>query len=376
MKWLSENPSDHDTTSFMTATFRGSYVLSEIGRLNSTWVVGYEANVNRATGGRVNEGAGNGYDEYSLFTAYKWQISEDWAFQSAFRYTYNTVFENGSVKIADASIPLIPSFNILYKPSENWQYRLSYGKGYRVPSMREMYYHFSDANHYIVGNPNLKPENGDNFIFQSTYAQNYNDWRWSLNTSIFYNKINNRIEMLNMDRSQLPPNIPEDTPVVKTYENIENYISSGFSVNLATEYKSRFTFDPGFSFLARSGSEAADQFFNSFEITVRTSYLIRKFDTKINVFYKYNGPYAEFSKNDDGTVGTQTLDGYNLLDLTVTKPLLNRKLLATVGAKNLLNVTTVDIYGEGSKGILPRVGLGERPINYGTTFFVKLGYQF
>ncbi|KXX68147.1 TonB-dependent receptor domain-containing protein [Flammeovirga sp. SJP92] len=374
MKFLSDTLSDHDTTSFMTFTSRGSYVLSEIGRHNSVWVVGYEANINRAAGGKVSTDSGNGYDEYSLFTAYKWQISNAWAFQTAFRTTFNTVFDNGAIDIAGASVPLIPSFNVLYKPSENWQYRLSYGKGYRVPSMRELYYYFRDANHYIVGNPDLTPENGDNFNLQTTYAQNYNDWRWSLNTSVFYNQIKNKIEMVNLD--SVPPNISENTPVKRTYENIENYISTGFSVNLATEYKSRFTFDPGFSFLARSGSESSDQFFNSYEITLRSSYLIRKFDTKINVFYKYNSPYAEFSKTKEGEVGTQTLEAYSLLDLTLTKPFMKRKLLTTVGAKNLLNVTTVNIYGDGSKGILSRVGTGERPISYGTTFFIKLGYQF
>lgn len=376
MEWLSENESDHDTTAFLTLTSRGSYVLSEIGEYNSTWVVGYEANINKATGGRVEEGSADGYDEYSLFTAYKWQISKEWAFQSAFRYTYNTYFHNGAVQFLGTDIPVVPSFNILYKPSENWQYRLSYGKGYRVPSMREMFYHMQDQNHYIVGNPNLTPEVGDNLNFQTTYAQNYQNCRWSVNTSVFYNNIKNKIEMMEMDRSLLPPDVPENTPVVRTYDNIEEFVSTGFSINFASEYKSRFTFDPGFSFLARSGSEASDQFYNSYEITLRSSYLIKRFDTKINVFYKFNSPYAEFAKEVDGTVGTQTLDAYNLLDITATKPFFNRKILATVGAKNLLNVTTVNIYGDGSKGILPRVGVGERPINYGTTLFIKLGYQF
>ncbi|WP_211093343.1 TonB-dependent receptor [Flammeovirga agarivorans] len=376
MEWLSENEADHDTTSFFTATSRGSYILSDIGNYNSTWVVGYEANINKASGGRVNEEEANGYDEYSLYTAYKWQISEDWAFQSAFRYTYNTYFKNGTVQFLGMDVPVVPSFNLLYKPSENWQYRFSYGKGYRAPSMREMFYLMQDQNHYIVGNPDLSPEVGDNFNFQTTYAQNYNELKWSINTNLFYNNITNKIEMVEMDRSLLPPDVPENTPVVRTYENIENFVSTGFSVNLSTEYKSRFTFDPGFSFLARSGSEASDQFFNSYEITLRSSYLIRKWDTRVNLFYKYNSPYAEFAKNADGTVGTQTLDSYNLLDLTFTKPFFNQKLLATVGAKNLLNVTTVNIYGDGSKGILSRIGTGERPINYGTTLFLKLGYQF
>ncbi|MBB3701280.1 TonB-dependent receptor [Flammeovirga yaeyamensis] len=376
MEWLSKTESDHDTTSFMTATFRGSYVLSEIGAHNSTWVVGYEANVNRAAGGRVESGSADGYDEYSAYTAYKWQISNEWAFQTAFRYTYNTYFHNGAVQFLGTDIPLVPSFNLLYKPSENWQYRLSYGKGYRVPSMREMFYHMQDQNHYIVGNPDLTPEVGDNINFQTTYSKNVGEWRYSVNTSVFYNNIKNKIEMMEMDRSLLPPDVPENTPVVRTYDNIEEFVSTGFSINLASEYQSRLTIDPGFSFLARSGSEASDQFFNSYEITLRTSYLIRKYDTRINLFYKFNSPYAEFAKEADGTVGTQTLDSYSLLDLTATKPFFNRKLLVTAGAKNLLNVTKVNIYGDGSKGILSRIGTGERPIDYGTQLFIKLGYQF
>ena len=42
-------------------------------------------------------------------------------------------------------------------------FRTSYGKGFRSPSLKELYFNFVDINHNIIGNTNLLAEYSNNF---------------------------------------------------------------------------------------------------------------------------------------------------------------------------------------------------------------------
>ena len=52
----------------------------------------------------------------------------------------------------------VPSLHILWKKSEQMQFRFNYARGFRAPSIKELHIEFIDANHNIVGNPDLRAE--------------------------------------------------------------------------------------------------------------------------------------------------------------------------------------------------------------------------
>ena len=64
-------------------------------------------------------------------------------------------FINNSVYDAP---PVIPSINTKFVLSKDLDLRLAYARGFRSPSLRELYFNFFDANHQIIGNPDLKAE--------------------------------------------------------------------------------------------------------------------------------------------------------------------------------------------------------------------------
>jgi len=59
--------------------------------------------------------------------------------------------------------PVIPSINSKISLSKQLDLRLAYAYGFRSPALRELYFYFVDANHNIVGNPNLKAETSNSF---------------------------------------------------------------------------------------------------------------------------------------------------------------------------------------------------------------------
>jgi outer membrane receptor for ferrienterochelin and colicins len=113
--------------------------------------------------------------------------------QPALRIAYNTKYK----------APLMPSLNVLLKPTRNWTIRASYAKGFRAPSLKELYFNFIDINHYVLGNQDLKAENTDNFILNPSYSVQNDNRMWTIEAQLFYNHIKDRITLARYDVANL-----------------------------------------------------------------------------------------------------------------------------------------------------------------------------
>jgi outer membrane receptor for ferrienterochelin and colicins len=86
----------------------------------------------------------------------------------------------------------VPKFAIMAK-KDNLIYRLSYGFGYRSPSLKEMYYNFNHTfgglDFYLKGNPNLKPEKSQYF----GYSVELNESWINHSINIYFNRVQDLI---------------------------------------------------------------------------------------------------------------------------------------------------------------------------------------
>lgn len=379
MRWQSSNAADHDTTSFTTMTFRGTYVYgNSLENKGTNLTLGYELAINTAAGGRVSSEAQNSFNDLGLFTALEIPIGSQLKIQPAFRYVYSTSYDARDIDFLKADLPILPSLNIMFRPSDRLDFRASYGKGYRTPSVRELYYEFIDANHYIVGNEHLQPELGNNYNGSMTWRTSIAGASAAFTPAVFFSQINNKIDLIQIaDRNTLPDEVPKTVPVARVYDNIPNFKSYGFNFAAEIAWPNELKLSPGFGLLARSGSEADDRFYDSYEANLNASYRLKKWDSQINLFYKYNGEISEFARNQDGSIGVLTLEDYHSLDLSVSAPVLQDRLMATLGAKNVFDVTDIALVGEGSKGLVLQTGREAfYPISWGRTFFISLNYNF
>ncbi|RLD93303.1 MAG: hypothetical protein DRJ29_09205, partial [Bacteroidetes bacterium] len=133
---LIPNPAEHDTSTFHSITARGGFNHAlEEGKLD--YQIGFDINTENGTGKRM-QGGEEMIGDYALFASLQWHITKQFTFQPALRGSYNTKYES----------PLTPSLNIKYE-YKNSILRASYARGFRAPSLKELYLQFYDSNHQI-----------------------------------------------------------------------------------------------------------------------------------------------------------------------------------------------------------------------------------
>ena len=374
---------DRVTTDFNSWVFRGAYSQQKPGTGNMGFQVGYDVNLNNSVGDRVSE-TETGINDLGFYGSLHLQL-DDLEVQPALRYTYNDRYNTRDINFLNLDLPVIPSLNLKYNLKEESSIRASYAKGYRIPSLRELYWYFDDANHFIIGNISyqdyqagavLQPELADNYIVSGRFTKHAGNFTYTLAPLIFYNQIENKIELVDFDRSVLPPK-QQSKNVVRTYANIPDFRTMGTNVELTIAYTDRWQLKPGFGLLARSGSRSLHTKFYSWEANANAFYFLPRSQIRLNLYYKYNGPMAQFALNKEGKPVDRTLQDYHMMDVSATKSIWQKRATLTLGLKNLFNVTDVAQTGEGTEGLVVRAGFKQTlPISWGTTFFFRTNFTF
>ena len=71
---------------------------------------------------------------------------------------------------------------------------MGYGRGFRSPSLKELYLEFVDANHRVYGNENLEPEDAHHVDMGLTFKRkSIAAGEYKFDVSVFYNDITNKI---------------------------------------------------------------------------------------------------------------------------------------------------------------------------------------
>src|SRR5690606_7325616 len=102
---------------------------------------------------RLKEGS-NRISDYAFFLSSEITPNAKINIRPGIRIIENSVYD---------APPVIPSVNTKFGITKNLDFRLAYARGFRSPSLRELYFNFYDANHQIVGNPDLKAETSHSF---------------------------------------------------------------------------------------------------------------------------------------------------------------------------------------------------------------------
>jgi outer membrane receptor for ferrienterochelin and colicins len=116
--------------------------------------------------------------EIGLFASFlfKYKIIN---FQPSVRYTNNSKFAKA----------ISPAIHSKIEISKNTQLRASFARGFRAPTLKEMYLQFVDQNHTIIGNADLKPEIGDHLEVGITHTRKLNKLTAQYGLTGYYNAI-------------------------------------------------------------------------------------------------------------------------------------------------------------------------------------------
>lgn len=345
--------SGQDITEYHGVTFRGAflYKLSEKLSLQP----GYDINLESGSGGRLLDGT-NRISDYAGFLSAEYKPFIFLNIRPGIRFVKNSVYK---------APPVLPSINTKFTLSDKHDLRISYGRGFRAPSIRELYFYFYDSNHQIEGNPDLEAE-----LSHSVNAS----WNWRVirNASFeyavvlggFYNSVENLIQTAMRPSS-----------TITTYLNIDHYKTKGITVDQTIKVKA-IQFNTGFSCTGRyndfsENDSELPEFTWSPEVNASVAYTFQKIGMSASLFYKYTGQ-TPFYQPDYSTseVYLAKADDFHWADVSLQKTLL-KNLSVTTGVHNLFDVTQVK-----STAVAGSHSGGSNSLSSGRSYYLTLSYNF
>lgn len=263
----------------------------------------------------------------------------------------------------------IPSLNVKMSLTGSIDFRASYGRGFRAPTLQELYYSFHDSNHNIDGNPDLKAEHSDSYMASlvGRIAHNTNV-RLTSTVSGFRNNFTDRITQLES----------VEKAGYYTYYNIGTFKTQGLMLENNLAWKN-LKANLNISYIGRynilyNNPKYADQEMSMFryspEIAADVMYDWKNVAT-FSLFYKFAGQRHEY-RVSDAAIQLYGRDSYHWGEIAVTRRI-NRYLAVNAGVRNLFNITTVtsSVSGE-SHG----ASTGSSVVGSGTAFLVGLTANF
>lgn len=354
---LTENPSDQDTTRFKAFIARANLISNNPSdQLN--YQFGLDINHESAHGLRL-KGLDQEIGDYALFATAEYRPFPKLLLRPGLRLAYNT----------DYDAPLVPSINMKYNlpvRSDNGSLalRFSYARGFRSPSVKELYFDFVDINHHIKGNSELKAEKSHNFNLSIKKIQSKDKWLWKNGLSLFYNQISNMVSLAQIEGIRY------------SYFNLGEYSTLG------AQFKSEYTIQHfklsfGAGYVGRSNRmhdlEEVKKYTYSPEAKCNFFYEWHQYNLTFAAFYKYTGKLPFYRVDSEGQVHLTTMQDYHTADLTLSKAFWDHKLVLSLGSKNIFDVTNVT--GMSGSGAHEDVA-GSMAVGMGRTYFLALDFKF
>jgi len=355
-KTLVEDISQQDTSTFRNLMSRAVFSFQSLDE-RFGMMAGYDIQYEKGTGRRILDEE-QAIGDFAGFVSLNYEAFSGFEIQPGFRYAYNTNYD----------APLVPSFNIKYQYDEKLSLRASYVRGFRAPSLKELYLYFVDINHNIQPGPDLDAEYSHNFNLFGDYEFDIDKHYFGVETGLFYNSIENRIDLA----------ITDTINNVYSYLNIDGYKTRGGNLKFNYRLHPRFTLIIGGSvtnhyvFKELDSGDLEDQA-NSYDFMLNAEYNLFRKNFSWGIYYKYTGRYPQFEVFDE-EIRFGSIDPYHMLDFTINKTFLQNHLQIGTGVKNILDVTTVS--RSGNSGGVHSGGSGSIPAGWGRTFFIRLNYTF
>jgi outer membrane receptor for ferrienterochelin and colicins len=140
-----------------------------------------------------------------------------------------------------------PRASLLWTTTENVTLRASYGRGFRAPSINELYIDFPNTGvGYIVeGEPSLQPETSTGYNLGLQYARE--DLVW-FRVNAYYNQLTNLIDYF----------VKGTEPIVLSYRNIDEAVTRGVDVDVDLNLLDDMTIGLGYAWTVAQDGDGAD----------------------------------------------------------------------------------------------------------------------
>jgi outer membrane receptor for ferrienterochelin and colicins len=301
--------------------------------------------------------------QYNLasYASAEYNFTDAFSVRPGLRYEYNSLFQS----------KLLGSFSARYLMNHGFELRANVGSSYRTPNFEELYYYFVDSNHDVRGNENLKPENGLTAFLNLKKSSWFDDISLQNEIKFSYISLEDKIDLA----------IVNTTPLQYQYINIDNYKLLGLTLDNSIQ-SNHWTFNLGATLQGISrglGDEVNSN--DDYQINSSATYHLKKWDTFFTILYKYNSEEQNYvasgvDSNGDSLFAIETIDPYSWLDASIKKDFFKDTFQVTAGARNLLDITSVNIQSANSTDGTHSGNTNDLTLGYGRSFYLKLLYTF
>ena len=299
-------------------------------------------------------------ENYDLYASAEIKCTDRFSLRPGYRYSFQSKFDNQNAM----------SLGARYLFNKGIEARASIGKSYRTPNFEELYTYFVDSNHNVQGNDALTPEQSLSYeasIKKETLFPS--GLRMNNNIIASYINVDDKISLVLASTDPL---------FAYRYLNIDEYKIVNISTAHQLAYKDLdATIGASLVGISQNIDTAAldtvggNEFLYSMQANASVAYNVPKWNTVFSLYYKYTGRFQQFVESTDAesnvTFEKSIIEDYSLLDASVRKSFLNRRLDLTFGARNLLNVKNIQSSGSGNVGGSHGAASGNLLLAYGTS---------
>lgn len=344
---LTTTPGDQDTTRFTALMSRMSFIRHEKDSLFN-YEVGYDFNRESACGQRILASKQT-ITEAALFGNAEVQWKR-FIVKPGLRYTYNSGYRSS----------FTPGINLKYA-LEKWTFRAGVASGFRSPAIKELYLDFVDVNHNIHGNVNLQPEQSMHYQAWIGTKRMIRKQPLLVDVNGYYQNVDHKITLAQ-----------DAAGVTYSYFNLDRFEAVGLQSTVDFR-PDKHQFKLGFAYVGTKSNLTLNGYSFSPEVTFSTGVFWKKPRITISAFYKYTGRVLVYLLSDDpANPTTSYISHYNMLDLNATRDCWNKRVVISLGVKNLLNVTQVN--AANGPGVHASAATST-PIGWGRSAYVKLQFN-
>lgn len=314
-QFLTENTGDQDTSIFNTYNFRGT--LNSQRFKNFQLLLGYEYNFETGKSFKLSDDM-QYLAESGIFASANYEAKK-LSIQPSMRYINNSKYKDA----------FTPALHAKYSINSTAQLRASYARGFRTPSMKELYLQFIDQNHTIIGNADLRPEIGDHYEIAFEKQGSIQNIEYKLQTTAMHNNIKDLIALAAYNNHG----------ILRKYSNIAHYQNWIGNIQCQFIHKNiAYTIGTAYTYVEKSTFIPQHTIWEYNHIV---SYQWLKMHASINFNYKYN------SKQPVMTVENQFLytNPLHIANASIQKTFLKEKIRIQLGARNLFNIQNSALNG-------------------------------
>ncbi len=312
----------------------------QLGKNNTldklNYAIGADLNTETTEGNRIFDSK-QGIQTLALFSSINYKLLDGTEVQPGFRYSWNSSY----------GMLFSPAFNAKVKFGDSNVLRFSYGRGFRAPSLKELFLDFQlsagPTTYIISGNEDLRVEKSHSFNLQYSLNVRLGERNTVLiEPAAFYNDISDLIAL------------SELADFKRNYINIDKFKSVGGKVDFTYLPSGSFVLKAGYGLVGRynkfTEGYGSKKFLYSPEFSVAINYSTGKPNLAFDIFYKYSGKRPGFYIDSDTNSLVETIrDGFHNVNATISKSFSNDFLNVSMGVKNMFDVkdiTTSNRVGE------------------------------